>query len=170
MRYTSDSLVAQRNFPSLYKYNKSFFFSRGCSKRRTRRESIHHKTQSLPLPSSSLSSSRLCVSLWTKRLRRLKRREFTHQIILLTRKHPKRAAERGFDAKKMTAPTRFVFLPFFFSRLCFFCCRCVLLFRGEREIFCTTEMIEPRQKIVIIVIRFLLSVVIVARVENAHSS
>lgn len=33
MRYTSDSLVAQRNFPSLSIYNKSFFFSRNLEKK-----------------------------------------------------------------------------------------------------------------------------------------
>ena len=33
MRYTSDSLVAQRNFPSLCIYNKSFFFSRNLEKK-----------------------------------------------------------------------------------------------------------------------------------------
>jgi hypothetical protein len=51
----------------------------------------------------------------------------------------------------------------------FCCCRwCVLLFRGERERDILHDRDAPRRKIVIyIVIRFL-SVVIVARVENAQ--
>ena len=89
-----------------------------------------------------------------------------------SRKHPKRAAEkRGFfDAKKMTATIPFVFLPLFLKSLCFFLLLslCPPLSRRERDIL-HDDRDAPRQKIVIIVIRFL-SVVIVARVENAHSS
>lgn len=77
--------------------------------------------------------------------RRLQRREFTHQIILRTRKHPKSAAERGFfDAKKMS--NHFLDLCFclsFFSKSVFFFVVVGVsssFEEREREIFCTTEM------------------------------
>ena len=58
MRYTSDSLVAQRNFPSLCIYNKSFFFSRNLEKK---------NATGINSPQNAKSSSfffvSLCVSL-----------------------------------------------------------------------------------------------------------
>ena len=56
---------------------------------------------------------------------------------------------------------------FFFLVCVFFLSLCPPLLKRER--YFAHDRDAPRQKIVIIVIRFL-SVVIVARVENAHSS
>jgi len=98
MRYTSDSLVAQRNFT----YTQSFFFSRG-SKRRTRRESPPQNAKS---SSSSFffvfffASSRVSLN---RARREDERDESLHtKLFLLYESTPKRAAEkRGFfDAKK----------------------------------------------------------------------
>ena len=125
MRYTSDSLVAQRNFPSLYiKQQKFLLFSWLEKKNATGITTTKRKVFLFLLLLCLLLRVFACLSEPSEKRRR-KRREFTHQIILTLRKHPKRAAEREvFLTQKKCATIfgRFVFLPFFLKRqsLCFF--------------------------------------------------
>ena len=145
MRYTSDSLVAQRNFPSLYiKQQKFLLFSWLEKKNATGITTTKRKVFLFLLLLCLLLRVFVCLSEPSEK-RRLQRREFTHQIILRTRKHPKSAAERGFfDAKKMS--NHFLDLCFclsFFSTSVFFFVVVGVsssFARREREIFCTTEM------------------------------
>ena len=94
MRYTSDSLVAQRNFPSLYiKQQKFLLFSWLEKKNATGITTTKRKVFLFLLLLCLLLRVFVCLSEPSEK-RRLQRREFTHQIILTLRKHPKRAAER----------------------------------------------------------------------------
>ena len=141
MRYTSDSLVAQRNFPSLYiKQQKFLLFSWLEKKNATGITTTKRKVFLFLLLLCLLLRVFVCLSEPSEK-RRLQRREFTHQIILRTRKHPKSAAERGFfDAKKMS--NHFLDLCFFSKSVFFFVVvgASSSFEEREREIFCTTEM------------------------------
>ena len=120
MRYTSDSLVAQRNFPSLYKYNKSFFFSRNLEKK---------NATGINSPQNAKSSSSffffvffffvsLCVSLNQAR-REDERDESLHTKLFFFTKAPEKEQQKEVLTQKKWATIRFVFLPFFL-KVCVF--------------------------------------------------